>query len=85
MAATLSQVSITAGMAPGPVSVPGLLIGDVMLSLVFSAPGTHGGSCSAMSLDLFEAVVTVNDQIQQLSHSTVDSVGFSAVFVTFST
>jgi Spy/CpxP family protein refolding chaperone len=84
MASTLVQAAITAGLAAGAVSVPGLVIGDVMVSLVFDTTTAPHGKGPVMSLGMFEGVVSVNDQIQQLKESTVDGIVYNAVFARFS-
>lgn len=67
--------------SPGPVSVPGLKVGDVMLAL--SSVNTTGsfGNGSLMATGFYEAIVTVDDELQQNVPTTSPGNTFTAVFL----
>lgn len=67
--------------APGPASCPGLKVGDVMLSLSCADTSASFGNGSLMSIGLFEAVVTVDDEVQQNFSTTDPGSTFTATFL----
>jgi len=64
--ATVIKIGFTGAAAPGPVSVPGLQKGDVLI--VLAPTGFEYG---------FETVVSVNDELQQTTPFDWSSVGFT--------
>lgn len=78
---TINSAIITAAFdevaSPGAISVPGLKVGDTMIAL--SAPALGPGSL--IGLGWYEAIVSVDDEIQQLTSTTTPGSTFTAIFV----
>lgn len=57
-------VQFTASGGPGPQSVSGLHVGDLVLNVYWTA---NGNPYASTFTDLFEPIITVADKIQQTS------------------
>lgn len=75
-------ISVTFDMlaSPGGISIPGLEVGDVMLSLSSVNTSSPNGNASFMGSGFFEAIVSVADEIQQNVSTSPAGNTFTAVF-----
>lgn len=64
---------------PGPINVPGLKAGDKLIWL--QSASYQGGTVQMNTADYFEIIVSVNDQIQQLTTVNLVSWVLNAVFL----
>ena len=84
MTVTVNAAILTAtfvqAASPGPISVPGLKVGDVMIAI--SAADTSGsfGNGSLIGTAFYEAVVSVDDEIQQNVSTTTPGATLVATF-----
>jgi len=73
---TLIKVTFTGIAGPGSISVPGLQVGDVVLSgRGYSNPNWAGFETT------FESIVSVADQLQQLSYTDFSSAPFTLYLI----
>lgn len=70
---SIVRATFAGGASAGPVSVPGLKKGDILLQLVGPDP-------SVINMGLFELRVSADDEIQQLNGGNWSGTAFDAVF-----
>ena len=75
------SVSFAMVSSPGPVSVTGLKVGDVTIAISFDNTSSPRSPASVIGNGFFEAVVSVDDEIQQLVSTTNPGDVFNAVFL----
>jgi hypothetical protein len=76
---SIFRVSFVAVSAPGPISVPGLEVGDTMILCLQTPPVGSVGYVFPQSE--FEGVVSVADQLQQLESIGDGTFTLDAIFL----
>lgn len=75
--AGLIKVTFTGINGSGPISVPGLKAGDIILGQVLDTTGAPEGILS------YETIISVDDQIQQNTSADRSGIAMTAVFSRF--
>lgn len=78
--AAFITVTFPQASSPGAISISGLKVGDVMLSLSFQDTGSPRGNASVLGNGWYEAVVSVDDELQQNISTSPSGNVLTAVF-----
>ncbi len=75
------RVFFTALSAAGSISVPGLKVGDTMIWCLETPPAGTGSVGWVDPQSAFEAIISVNDQLQQLNSFGEGVTTLNAIFL----